>query len=97
MYVCPVCKNEYDNEKVGKLYAVSFSYNGVVKTTITFENNGNVYQIDLETEREITVEELEKETISLLDSLKFKPYAYYEGLTDAPTTTVEAEVQQTEQ
>ena len=82
-----VLKNEYDNEKVGKIYTVSFSYDGVSKTSISFENSGNTYQLDLETEREIALEDLEKEAMALIDSIEFKPYAYFENLTDAPTTT----------
>ena len=87
-----IIKNSYDNEKVGgKVYTLCVKYNDNIDATIIFENNGNSYQLNFETTRDITVEEAEAEVIELINSLKFKPYAYYNDLTNAPTTAVAIE------
>jgi len=77
-----VIKNEYDNEKVGgKVYAITLKHAGEVRVTVAFENNGNTYQLDYSTTRDIAVEEAEKETIDFINSIKFKSYTYYPDMT----------------
>ncbi len=78
-----VLKNEYDNEKIaGKVYAITLKHAGEVRVTVAFQNNGNTYQLDFSTTRDITVEEAEKETIDFINSIEFKPYTYYPDLTN---------------
>ncbi len=82
-----VIQNTVDYEFLGKVYTICVSYDGITKASIAFVNNGNTYEIELETSREITVEEVEKEAIAIIGSLKFKPYTYYPNLTDTQPVT----------
>ena len=89
-----ILKNSYNNEKVsGEIHVITLKYNGETKVTLAFENSGNTYQLDFSTERDITVEEAEKEVVEFLNSIEFKPYTYFPELTTSDSGSVVVEVE----
>ena len=84
--ISAILKNEYQNEAIGgKVHTICIKYTEKVAVTLVFANGENTYQVAYETTRDITAEEAESEAIEMLKGFEFKPYAYYEGLTNAPT------------
>lgn len=81
-------QNEYDNLKVGsKIYTLCYKTADEVCVAICFTNNDNTYQFTYKTSPDVSVEDAENAVIAIINnSIKFKPYTYYENLTDAPTT-----------
>lgn len=74
---------EYDNIDT-KAYVLSFKIGDFSTVLMFFSSNNNLYVLRLECEGEVDFEVLKSEMVTIFSGLQFKPYAYYEGLTDAP-------------
>ncbi len=73
---------EYDNVD-SKVCLGYFQYNGYSGATMFFSSNDNLYILSIEQEGEFDFEDVKAEMLKIFDGFEFKPYAYYEGLTDA--------------
>ena len=74
---------EYDNIDT-KAYILSFRSGEFSTVTMFFSSNNNLYVLRIEHEGDIDFEDAKAEILKIFDGLEFKPYAYYEGLTDTP-------------
>lgn len=84
--ISSIIRNNYKNEVVGDtIHTIGIKYTDKVTVTLVFANGENTYQIEFETTRDISVEEAETEAIDMIKGFEFKPYAYYEDLTNATT------------
>ena len=76
-----------------KLYILSVKSGQDLSQDMFFVQDGNLYGFLLKGETTMSIEEGKKELLTILDAIEFKPYAYYEGLTDSLTfyqgTTIE--------
>ncbi len=73
----------YDNIDT-KAYIISFKNGDFSTVTMFFSNNDNLYVLRIEFEGDINFEDAKAEMLTVFSGLEFKPYAYYEDLTDAP-------------
>ncbi len=74
---------EYDNIDT-KAYILSFGNAKFSTLSMFFSSNNNLYILRIEHEGDIDFEDAKAEMLKIFNGLKFKPYTYYEGLTDAP-------------
>lgn len=81
---------EYDNIDT-KAYALSFKTGEFSTVLMFFSSNDNLYVLRLEHDGETDFETLKSEMLKVFDGLQFKPYAYFEDLTDAPVKETETE------
>ena len=63
--------------------------------TLFFRVGENNYELILSADDKYDYEEMKNEVISVFEALEFKPYTYYEGLTDATTEPEETTVTDT--
>lgn len=77
--------NEYEYSNIDtKAYMLSFKTGEFSSVTMFFSSNDNLYVLRIECEGDIDFEDAKTEMRNVFAGLEFKPYVYYEGLTDAP-------------
>ncbi len=79
---------EYDNIDT-KAYMLSFKTGDFASVTMFFGSNNNLYILRIEGDATLNFEEVKAEMLKIFDGFKFKPYTYYEGLTDSPAKATE--------
>lgn len=83
---------QYDNADT-KVYLLMLKVNEKLTATMFFSESDNLYIATLTAPIESDFTEVKEEMIKIYEALEFKPYTYYEDLTDKPTE--EAEVAET--
>lgn len=88
---------QYDNADT-KVYLLMLKVNEKLTATMFFSANNNLYVATLTAPIESDFTEVKDEMIKVYEALEFKPYTYYEDLTDKPTeeATVTESVEVTE-
>ncbi len=74
---------EFDNIDT-KAYMISFKSGEFSSVVIFFSSNDNLYVLRIEYKGDIDFEDAKSEMLKVFAGLEFKPYVYYEGLTDTP-------------
>lgn len=78
--------NEYDYKTVSsKVYVFSLKLDDSAQYTMFFEQNNNLYVLNLKGQSKMDLEEGRNELLGMLDCFEFKPYTYYEDLSDSVT------------
>ena len=89
---------EYDNADT-KVYLLMLKANDYLTATMFFSESENLYIATLSAPIDSDFTEVKDEMIKIYEAFEFKPYTYYEGLTDKPTeevTVTESVVEVTE-
>lgn len=88
---------QYDNVDT-KVYLLMIKSNNRLTATMFFSESENLYIATLTAPIDSDFTEVKEEMIKVYEALEFKPYTYYEGLTDKPTeeATVTDSVEVTE-
>lgn len=77
--------DEYDYDNIDtKAYMITFKSGDFSAVTMFFSQNNNMYVLNFEHTGDIDFEDAKAEMLKIFNALEFKPYVYYEGLTDAP-------------
>ncbi|MBR3789981.1 MAG: hypothetical protein IKK46_04750 [Clostridia bacterium] len=82
--------NEYEYDNIDtKAYMLSFKTGDFASVTMFFSSNNNLYILRIEGDATLDFEDVKAEMLKIFDGFKFKPYTYYEGLTDSPVKDTE--------
>lgn len=82
--------DEYEYDNIGtKVYMLSFKTGDFASVTMFFSSNNNLYILRIEGDATLDFEDVKAEMLKIFDGFKFKPYTYYEGLTDSPAKATE--------
>lgn len=68
-----------------KLYIISLKFEQSLDQTMFFMQNDNLYVISLSNKSGMSIEDGKKELLNVFESIEFKPYTYYEDLSDSVT------------
>ena len=68
-----------------KLYIISLKTEQSLDQTMFFMQNDNLYVISLSNKSGMSIEDGKKELLNVFESIEFKPYTYYEDLSDSVT------------
>ena len=85
---------QYDNVDT-KVYLLMLKSNEKLTATMFFSQSNNLYVLTLRAPIDSDFADVKAEMIKIYEALEFKPYTYYEDLTDAPTESEETTLQDT--
>ena len=75
---------DYDNADT-KVYLLMLKANEKLTATMFFSESNNLYVATLTAPIDSDFTEVKEELVKIYEALEFKPYTYYEDLTDKPT------------
>lgn len=86
---------DYDDVDT-KVCLLMMKANDTMTSTMFFSESENLYVIQMTSSIDSDFDKIKEEMLGIFEALEFKPYTYYEGLTDAPTEADEETTEKVE-